>query len=310
VGFIVGKSAFCRLLLVGAKAAFILLLFFPNIYAQKPEPENWATLSAHFAQVLASGTSEQKRDALFEIRNLENASASRLALVALRDRDEIVRTTAAASVVFLPETEAAGHLLLLLDDRAPFVRKEAAYALGLVASRSATQRLIRALQRDRDIEVKAAAAIALGLIGDTSALQPLAAVLRQRPREDDQMLRRAAARAIGQTAELVRFGRTDSVIPQNFLPEQYKDIPQKSEYPSEPTHVNIFAPYVPLLISVLQDAREEADTRREAAFALGAIGSNAAFPVLQQHAQSPDPYLAEISREALLKIRPPSSPLH
>src|SRR5688572_21643775 len=57
--------------------------------------------------ILRSGNSEQKRTALAEIRNLGTEHASRLALPALRDKDEIVRATAAGSVVFLPSSEAA-----------------------------------------------------------------------------------------------------------------------------------------------------------------------------------------------------------
>jgi HEAT repeat protein len=53
---------------------------------------------------------------------------------------------------------------------------------------------------------------------------------------------------------------------------------------------------------VLENNNESDDTRRESAFALGAIGDAAAKPVLQRFVSSPDPYLAEICREALLKI--------
>ena len=75
---------------------------------------------------------ERKRDALLELRNYRTATASRIAVPALKDSSDIVRATAAASAVFLPSDEAARHLLPLLADKKPFVRREAAFALGAI----------------------------------------------------------------------------------------------------------------------------------------------------------------------------------
>src|ERR1700694_5335499 len=59
------------------------------------------------SKAIRSGSVEQKRNALYEIRNLQTESASRIAIPALSDPEAIVRATAAASIAFLPETEAA-----------------------------------------------------------------------------------------------------------------------------------------------------------------------------------------------------------
>jgi HEAT repeat protein len=64
----------------------------------------------------------------------------------------------------------------------------------------------------------------------------------------------------------------------------------------------VFNAAVPVLSTVLQDRRESDDARREAAYALGEIGSETSRTVLESHRNSSDPYLAEISREALFTI--------
>src|SRR5688500_2972191 len=100
-------------------------------FAQQPA-ELDPSVAARLQQQISDGSSEVKRSALAEIRNLLNALASRLAIPGLSDKDPIVRATAAGSVVFLPMNEASSALRPLLDDRDEFVRREAAHAMGLV----------------------------------------------------------------------------------------------------------------------------------------------------------------------------------
>ncbi len=254
------------------------------------------------AEIIKSGNSEQKRDALFALRNIGSAEASLAALPALSDKDPIVRAAAAASVVFLSPTEAVSALLPLLNDRDPFVRREAALALGTVRHSSATDALLNSIRRDRDAEVRTAAVIALGEIGDTKAVVPLTNILKNNPSEEDEMLRRSAARSLGQIAFFSRTGRHYSVTPQNFLPEKFKE---QIEGDAEKANADsaIFQTALPILAKVLNDTREANDTRREAAFALGAIGDTRAADVLQKHLSSPDPYLAEICKEAILMLQ-------
>jgi len=253
---------------------------------------------SRYASAIAQGNSEQKREALFQIRNLRSEIASRAAVRALRDSDPMVRATAAASVIFLPKPEAVAVLAPLLDDRDPFVRKEAAYALGAVESPDAAAPLLRILQREKDLEVRAATAIALGQTGNVSAIEPLLGILRGRTSEETEFLRRAAARSIGQIAQIAKTSNAYVVTPRNFLPEKYKSITGDDLT----AKFNVFNAAVPVLSSVLQSGREADDTRREAAYSLGEIGSESARSILESHRNSPDPYLAEISREALLTI--------
>jgi HEAT repeat protein len=278
------RTALCATLFV-----FLILLAAGSSYSQD--------LSA-LAMAIRTGTTEQKRDALFQIRNLRSEIASRAAIPALADADPIVRATAASSVVFLPKPEAIRSLSSLLADKDPFVRKEAAYALGKVQSPDAAAPLIAILDREKDLEVKAAIAAALGQTGNRIAIESLIAVLKRKPDEDEEFIRRSAARSIGQIAQINRSGRAYVVTPQNFLPEKFKALTGDDLTSRHPE----FNAAVATLTAVLRNSKEADDTRREAAYALGSIGSRSATDALRIASNSSDPYLAEIASEALAKI--------
>lgn len=253
------------------------------------------------ADQIQNGNVEQKREALFQIRNLETEESSRIAIPALRDKDAIVRATAAFSVIFLPKSEAAQILLPSLQDKAEFVRRETAYALGKVGDSSAVNSLLQTLNKDKILEVRTASAIALGEIGDVSAIDELVKTLQKKPVEDDEFLRRAAARSIGQIAQIVQTNDSKLLTPENFLPEKYKDLKQP-KYLSIEKEFPVFTQAANALKSVLQNGNEADDTRREAAFALGAIGDESAVSILQNKLNDKDLYLAEIAKESIRKI--------
>ncbi len=282
-----------RILLI---SACFLLLTVPNTFAQSNLDD--------LRNRITNGSVEDKRDALFEIRNLRTAEASRIAIPALNDLNELVRATAPSSVAFLPKPEAANLIIPLLKDKAEFVRNEAAFALGEAGDVSAARPLIQTLQKDGSDPVRSAAAAALGKIGDAVAVDGLSAILKKKPRGTDENLRRSAARSIGQIAQLIRTRKRLVETPQNFLPAKYKD--KKPD--SEPV-TNSFPSFrngVPLLIRVLSNRKEVDDVRREAAYALGAIGDISAKRVLSGYVNAADNYLAEICREALLKLDGPN----
>jgi len=277
---------------IGAIALLLFALL--AVIAIETPAQDLSTL----AETLRSGNTEQKRTALMQIRGLRSEEASRIAVAALKDDAPIVRATATASVTFLPKTEASAALVPLLRDKDEFVRGEAAFALGVVGDPSSASQLLNSLSRDKSPEVRAAAAVALGKVGDPAAIPILVDLLKRSPTEDTELLRRAAARSIGQVAQIMRSGRVRVVTPQNFLPEKYKDIGPK---PSADLLAH-FGTAVETLIRVLDDSKETDDTRREAAFSLGAIGDQRAIGVLTKYISSPDPYLAEICKESLLKL--------
>ena len=131
------------------------------------------------------------------------------------------------------------------------------------------------------------------------AIESLLGVLKSRPREEDEFLRRSAARSIGQVAQKGLTGDSSVLTPQNFLPDKFKDLGPANESASRPG----FSTAVDVLVGVLRNTSESDDTRREAAFSLGAIGDAKAVTVLEAYTAAADPYLAEIAHEALLKIR-------
>lgn len=270
----------------------IFLCFAGNSFAQNLEI---------IAEQIDRGTIEQKRDTLFQIRNLESAEASRLAIPALKDEAEIVRATAAFSVIFLPEDEAAQVLLPLLQDKSEFVRREAVYALGKVGSPAANNPLLQILQKDKNSEIRNAAVIALGQIGDVSAVTALTQILQRKPKAKEEFTRRSAAKSIGQIAQSLKNQKIELNTPTSFLPEKYKNS-ENPRYANLIKNFPVFLDANNVLIQTLQNPRELEDVKREAAFALGAIGDESALPVLRANLNNPDYYLAEISAEAISKI--------
>lgn len=253
------------------------------------------------AEIIVRGTVEQKRDALLQIRNLETAEASRIAVPALKDSSEIVRATAVFSVVFTPPDEALQNLVPLLADKKPLVRREAAYALGIVGNPNAVNFLRQLFRQDKIPKVKNAAIVALGEIGDISAVTDLTEILRRKSNGKEDFRRRSAARSIGQIARNMQTGGTKILTPENFSPEKGKNI-EKPKYENLTVRLPIFQPATAILIRILQNNNEADDVKREAAFALGAIGDKAAAAILTVNLNAEDYYLAEICRESLLKL--------
>ena len=227
---------------------------------------------------LASGSEEERRDAVTRLGAMRRPDASRAAAPALRDAAHIIRATAARAVTSLPPEEAAGLLVPLLGDKQEFVRREVAYALGLTRSAAGVETLTTALARDKESAVRGAAAVALGQIADTRAVPFLSEALGRRiartgllnritfrKTEENDFVRRAAAVALGQIKS--RDG-------------------------------------VPALVAALTNEQAGDDVRREAARALGLIGDPAALPALRAASTSRDPYLSQIALEALRKLDP------
>ena len=227
---------------------------------------------------LLSSETEDRRDAVMRLGAMRRPEGSRVAAIALKDRSQIVRATAARAVLSLPKDEGATLLLPLLRDREAFVRQEAAYALGENRSRTAVAALSAILEREKDDGVRGAAAVALGQIGDEHAVMALAPLLSRRvpasglisrvrrsKKDENEFVRRAATRSLGQIGNRAA---------------------------------------VPALAAVLLDETAPDDVRREAMTSLAIIGDVSAVPALRRVLSSRDPYLARSAWEALLKIAP------
>ncbi|MDQ6787965.1 MAG: HEAT repeat domain-containing protein [Acidobacteriota bacterium] len=288
-------------------AVFLCALcsFAGNLFAQdsavNQTQTNWIAEKLLLERTIQTGSVEQKRDALFRIRNLENSEASRVAIPVLTDKSEILRATAAFSVIFLPKDEAFTVLLPLLGDKREIVRRETAYALGKVGNPNAVNPLVQTFQTDKIADVKNACVVALGEIGDASPIEELIKILQRKPKTEGEFLRRSAARSVGQIAQIIQTGKREVQTPEEFLPEKYSLIEKRK-------HTNLFEIFPmfqtanDVLIKTLQNPAEDDDVKREAAFALGAIGAPSAIPVLQSNLDAKDYYLAKICAEALQKI--------
>lgn len=249
------------------------------------------------------GTTEIKRDTLAQIRNLQTETASRIATPALKDANEIVRATAVFAVIYLPKEEAFTLLFPLLQDKAEIVRRETAYALGKIQNPAAVNPLIQTFQnrKEKSVEVRNAAIVALGEIGDALAVEFLSKIFASKPNDDNEFTRRSAARSIGQIAQIIQINKFYVVTPENFLPEYKTFALEKYENLSE--SFPQFRSAVPFLIRLLQNKNEADDTKRETAFALGAIGDISALSILESNLNSKDYYLAEICKESVKKIQ-------
>jgi len=247
------------------------------------------------------GTIEVKRETLFQIRNYKRAETSRIAVPALKDSNETIRATAAFSVIYLPKEEAFAALLPNLADRSEMVRRETAYALGKIQNPKAVAPLIQLFQKDKILEVRNAAIVGLGELGDASAVEALSKIFAQKPSDDNEFTRRSAARSLGQIAQIIQIQNSYTVTPENFLPEKYKAF-TLAKYENLAESLPQFRNAVKVLIKVLQNKNESDDTKRETAFALGAIGDSSATQILRQNLDSKDVYLAEICEEALTKL--------
>jgi HEAT repeat protein len=214
-------------------------------------------------QRLSSSDGEERRDALMRLGAMHLAGASRTAIPALSDPSPMIRATAARAILSIGGDESVPYIVPLLKDKNEFVRREAAYALGLTHSRNATAALTERLAKDKEDGVRAAAAVALGEIADEAAVVSLADRLAPK-RERNVFVMRAAAVALGQIKS--RAG-------------------------------------TPALISTLTNEKLPSDVKREAARSLGLIGDPAAVPALRTASTAEDPFLSEIAYDALRKLR-------
>ena len=196
--------------------------------------------------------------------------------------------------------------LPLLNDKSEFVRRETAYALGETKNPQVAYALLERLLNDRKRSVRDACAFALGKSGNITAIPTLTAILEEKPKKKRRFFRRAAARSIGQIVEATQARDISLNIPESFLPPKYKGS-QRPKH-NDPKHNDIVQKHpvlrsaISVLIKSLQNPREFSDVKREAAFALGAIGDESAVPVLRANLNNQDYYLAEACKEAIQKI--------
>jgi hypothetical protein len=128
----------------------------------------------------------------------------------------------------------------------------------------------------------------------------LTQILRGKPktkRPSDDFSRRAAARSVGQIAQFISDGKTKVVTPQIFRPTNPRD--RRRVFRTSPT-ISGFSSAVGVLINACKTPRSPAMPTRSGFRARSnrRRGGNSA---LRANLNSPDYYLAGISRESLRK---------
>ena len=127
-------------------------------------------------------------DVAAALRELGDAAASRVAVVALQDESGFRRQKAAIALRELHDPATREPLHTVLHDREAAVRRAAIEALGQLPPNRRTSEALKRLLHDRDPTVRAAAVSALAGLADAASLQP--AVV-----DSHASVRRAAAAA-------------------------------------------------------------------------------------------------------------------
>lgn len=247
---------------------------------------------------ISSPDPEERRSAIYLLRLDCRPDSARTAAFLANDPLPVIRASVAPLLACLSPAEAEPLLVKLLADESPFVRKEAAYAFSDLMEPVGSASLISAFARESDAEVRAAIVISIGVVGSFDALNLLIKVLEDRSKRENEFLRAASARSIGQIAQRLSTGRFDRTQPQSFLPEKFKNLKPTNALEAFP----VFESALPPLEAAALDRGEDYDVRRAAVFSLGAIGSNRSLAVVRAAAASSDPFLSEIAREALIRL--------
>jgi HEAT repeat protein len=164
-------------------------------FSSLPEPgqESLQSEISRLASQLKSSDEEERRQATLMLASLETPEAIPALTSALGDPSERVRAHAITGLAHFNDPSLVAVIAArLAQDKKPFVRKTAAYALGRFGSPQGTATLVAAL-KDKDIEVRGAAAVALGEYADPAAIAPLMGALEDK----SDFVRAQSARALG-----------------------------------------------------------------------------------------------------------------
>ncbi len=211
---------------------------------------------------------------------------------------------------------------ILLNDKDPNVRYDAARALGEIKDADSVYTLITALKYDRNWIVKEACAGALGKIGNKKAVNSLKDLLTTDAGKEASLARERAAWALEKIGE-------DAI---RALVSSLGDNEESARRRASWALIRIGSPAVPYLISALRDndklVRErsamvlgwirsesaivpllwalkdkDTDARKMAAWALGRIGGVKAKNALKEILSDEDEDVVEYAKEAMQRIR-------
>lgn len=186
---------------------------------------------------------------------------------------------------------AAAALTTALRDRSPRVRAAAGTGLAGAAGPEVGPVLAEALNREKKTFVRKSLAYALGRVADRRSTHALLAALKDKNAE----VRGAAAVALGQYAD------SSAVAPLVEALGDKNAFVRARAAAALRTNAKDSQPAVPALIKVLS-SDENAEARRQAAHALGAIGNRSALGALERASHSEDPYLSKAAGDAIRRI--------
>lgn len=162
-------------------------------FSNPPTVQDPSAEIARLAARLNSADEEERRDAALQLGAMEKQAAAPALKSALNDSSPRVRAIAIRGLSMLGDATLILFIAeRLAQDKTPFVRKTAAYALGRFHHREVTAALVAALA-DKDAEVRSAVVVALAEHADDSAIAPLTRALTDK----SDFVRAHAARALG-----------------------------------------------------------------------------------------------------------------
>lgn len=188
------------------KGVFCLLAFEISVYSQKPI-ENSISLQENLAENLLSGDSDQRQDALVRLGAWLSDSNNRLSektfliVGKILQGDSSAVSRAMAARVFEANHDNQSIPLLLESlgkEKEVGVQKAIIYALSQYSSPSILTSLI-SLLKNKKSEIRAAAAYALAEIGDQSTSPALIGLLKERRKDEDAFARAQAVRGLSKS---------------------------------------------------------------------------------------------------------------
>jgi HEAT repeat protein len=224
---------------------------------------------------------------------------------AVRDQDAVVRQAVAEACECLlgrATKEDVPTLVTVLKDAEPFVRWQAARALGKVGSVSDTPEALAALKKaaeDKDPDVRRAAIKACELLLVDRATKDDGPALIAALKDTEPFIRRHAARALGKVGSL-------STSPEAFAAlraaarDQEAVVREAVAEASESLLGRATKEDVPTLATALKDT--EPFVRLAAARALGKVGSVSVAPDLIAALKDPDPFVRLNAGRALGEV--------
>lgn len=220
-----------------------------------------------------------------------NRSAVVPLITHLEDADSELKREIILALKMIGDKQAVPALKeILLKNKDPYIRYDAARALGSINNTDSVFSLIDALKNDNNWMVKAACATALGMTGNKSAVNALKSTLNIDAGYEASWARDRAAWALARIGE----GGTEALV--SSLGSSGQSTRRRASW----ALIGIGDPAVPYLISRLRDVSKFA--RKRSAMVLGWIGNKEAVVPLSWALEDKDPEVRKMAAWALGRI--------